>query len=142
MKRKLFAFTLLLILISVSSYCVQAQNAYANKSAEGMLKEFYTKYITEVFMGANEKKIHLILKKYCTVKLLNKVPKLTQNIDGDPFLKAQDSDTSNLKSLSIKKDNKRKNIYSVSYIANPNHQITIHLLVVKESGSFKIDSVW
>lgn len=141
MKQKLLLFYLTLIsLLSVANNYASAQNNQSNKEALRMLKEFYTKYITEFYVGAE--KLPSIQRKYCTTKLLHYIPKYIEQTDGDPFLKGQDTDTAYLKTLSIKKDKKRKNIYTVSYIGNPNQKITIHLLVVKGKGSFKIDSVW
>jgi len=83
-----------------------------------MLKEFYTNYITEVSNGAEPKKILSLQKKYCTVALLKKIPKLIEQSDSDPFLKAQDSNTEFLKTLSLRKDLKKSNTYIVSYIAD------------------------
>jgi hypothetical protein len=141
MKGKISYFILILTLIFVTNCsCAHSQNAHTIKSAEGMLKEFYTKYITEFYVGAV--KLPSIQRKYCTTKLLHYIPKYIEQTDGDPFLKGQDTDTAYLKTLSIKKDNKRKNIYTVSYIDNLNQKVTIHLRVIKERGKFKIDSVW
>jgi hypothetical protein len=147
MKKQLLLFNLILtFLLLVANNYANSQNNQSNEQALRMLKEFYTSYITEIAIGpagrTEEMKLHLIQRKYCTTKLLHYIPKFIEQHDEDPLLMAQDSDTSSLKTLSIKKDNKRKNIYSVSYIANPSHKITIHLSVIKENGSFKIDSIW
>jgi Protein of unknown function (DUF3828) len=78
-----------------------------------ILGDFYTSYMKEFtdLSSGHEQKTNEILKKYCTVSLIKKIPKLADQIDSDPFLKAQDSDSSWTKSLAIKKDLKTKRIY-------------------------------
>ena len=74
-----------------------------------------------------------------------------EEIDADPFLKAQDTDIRFLETLSVKKDSTRLNDFIVSYECSyispadnkeVNNPIVIHLTVIKEKEGFKIDSVW
>jgi hypothetical protein len=72
---------------------------------------------------------------------LNKLKE--DELDYDPFLKAQDSNTEWLKTLSIKKDLKESNHYQILYLDTYNNsQIKITVIVVKEKESYKIDSIF
>jgi len=113
---------------------------FDNAEKLALLKEFYTRYITDVASGAEQKKLDALTKKYCTTKLLNKIPKLIEQTDADPFLKAQDSDTGYLKTLTVDRDPKKEDQYIVSYVAD--HKIIIHLIVVMTNKGYKIDAVW
>jgi hypothetical protein len=123
---------------------VQAQNSSRDTLAKTMLVDFYTSYMKEFtdLSSAREHKINAIIKKYCTTSLINKIPKLADQIDSDPFLKAQDSDSTWAKSLVIKKDLKRPSVYTVSYRDGSNTNTTIHLFVIRQKESYKIADVW
>lgn len=113
-----------------------------------MLKKFYTAYITTVSNDqskAMNKKITLLRHQYCTKKALAKIPELVEQTDADPFLKAQDSDVSVLKSLSVKRNQTKPNLYTVSYsFINEfsSDKIAINLIVINQNGSLKIDDLW
>lgn len=122
-----------------------------------MLKEFYTIYIKQVADGpageSGEQAINAIRKKYCSSRLLKELKKKFENgqLDYDPFLKAQDSDTSLLKTLSITKDEHKENVYEVSYSYDRlsgnrsemiKETVIIHLTLIKANNQYKIDSVW
>ena len=140
MKTKLSILFLALNIVFFSNLsCARGQSNSSDKQALTMLKEFYTNYITEVSNGAEPKKILSLQKKYCTVALLKKIPKLIEQSDSDPFLKAQDSNTEFLKTLSLRKDLKKSNTYIVSYIADK--KIIINLEVVHENETFRIAEV-
>lgn len=140
MKTKLSILFFALSIVFFSNWsCARAQDSSSDKQILTMLKEFYTNYITEVSNGAEPKKILSLQKKYCTSDLLKKIPKLIEQSDSDPFLKAQDSNTEFLKTLSIRKDLKKSNMYIVSYIADK--KIIINLEVINENGTFKIAEV-
>ena len=109
-----------------------------------MLRDFYTAYMnefTDMSLGHNER-TNAILRKYCTEKLISRIPKLAEQVDSDPFLKAQDSDSTWTKSLVIKKGAKYPGAYSVSYSDGSNIQTTIHLFVVWQKETYVISNVW
>ena len=62
------------------------------------------------------------------------------------FLKAQDSDTSLLKTLTVKKNSRKPNLYDVSYsftdYQSPTVTRLIHLIVTNQNGSLKINNLW
>lgn len=131
-------FTVIMILFNS---CGQAQDNSSDGKIISMLKEFYTSYITENSkMPPNMKNIDSMKRKYCTNSLLYKIKK--QELDYDPFLNAQDSNTEWLKTLSITKDSNKTNLYIVSYIDSySNNKISVKLIIVKEKDSFKINSI-
>lgn len=114
-----------------------------NEEAIVMLKSFYTSYVTAVSGStAGLEKTDAILKKYCTVSLLNRIPKLIEKLDADPFLKAQDSDLAILKTLVITKNTKASdNSYKVSYVYDE-IKTTINLSLIKQKDGLKINEVW
>jgi len=128
------------IIFFSSPNSAQAQKDSSDKQVVAMLKDFYTSYMTAFSDGADENKFAAIQKKYCTAALLKRVPKLAEQWDSDPFLKAQDSNVEYLKTLTVKKDLKKRDSYIVSYYAV--RTFVIHLLVIKQNESYKIDSVW
>jgi len=124
-----------------------AQGSSDEKQIIGMLKSFYTEYMTTLSkddVRLSVKKIHSLQKTYCTQKLLKELPMLSEQIDADPFLQAQDSNIEYIKTLSILKSQKIFNQYIVSYIDiySPNKiKVIIYLTIVKEKNGFKIDSI-
>lgn len=135
-------FTAILFLLIFCFQVKSQTNKYSEKEIITMIKSFYTAYITETSkMPPDFNKIEVIKKEYCTLSLLNKIE--MQELDYDPFLKAQDCDAETLKTLSIKKDIKQKNLFYVSY--NDNYtktEITIKLIIKKENDSYKIDTIY
>ena len=125
-----------------------ASSIDSSKSALSFLKNFYTIYITDIAIGHSLNSSDSLKKKYCTPKLLNKIaehsdPEKLNWWDYDPFIKAQDSDTAFLKSLSIRMNNRKPNSYSVSYgSTDDSTKITIHLIVQKQKEGFRIADVW
>ena len=114
-----------------------------------MLRTFYTWYI-KAYNSSHDtniviKKLDSLKNIYCTKDLLNKIAKQTKNdeLDYDPFIKAQDSNIGNEKTLTIKKDEGKTNVYIVSYIDAYDHKKTvINNHIVKQKDGYKIDSVW
>jgi hypothetical protein len=140
MKRTLLYLSFSLVTIAQMNR-TQAQTADSNDRAIAMLKDFYTNYITLIASDSNTDKQQAALqKRYCTAKLLKKLPKMIEAEDADPFLKAQDSQVDFLKTLKVKRDVKMADHYTVSYAGV--HKHVINLTVVKADDSYKIDSVW
>jgi len=118
------------------------QDKFSDEQILSMLKSFYTSYIIEYSKEPDDfKKINSIKSKYCTTSLLQKIKKL--KLDYDMFLQAHDIDSVMLKTLNIKKDSIRNNLYYVSYLDIFNNKtVTIKLIVVKQKELYKIDAVW
>lgn len=140
MKKKMprFAFFNSLIFVVIFN-CAQAQSNDPHVKALEMIKGFYTNYITDMDKG-DVSKLDTLQKESCTVNLLHKIPKLSKQMDADPFLKAQDTNIKFLKSLTVKKDLKKEGHYVVSY--GIDEKVAINLTVVKVNGEYKIDAVW
>ncbi|WDF54050.1 DUF3828 domain-containing protein [Mucilaginibacter sp. KACC 22063] len=135
--------TLLLVATAITS---KAQSS-SPEQAITMLNKFYTAYMSELSSDKDLKIIDQTLsslrQKNCTPACLKQFKKLAVKTDADPFLKAQDCDKEWLKTLHIKKDPKKSNIYAVSYTAinDTNEKIVIHLLVVNQNGLYKIAAI-
>lgn len=134
-----------------TSFCIGQTNSSIDsaKTPLNFLKNFYTIYITDIAIGHDP--LHSsdsLVKKYCTPRLLNKIaehsdPEKLNWWDSDPFIKAQDSDTSFLKTLSIRMNKMKPNSYSVSYgSTDDSTKTTIHLIVEKQKEGFRIADVW
>jgi len=125
-----------------------ASSIDSSKSTLSFLKNFYTVYITDIAIGHSLNSSDSLIKKYCTPKLLNKIaehsdPEKLNWWDFDPFVKAQDSDTAFLKTLSVRMNKMKPNSYSVSYgRTDDSTKTTIHLIVEKQKEGFKIVDVW
>ncbi len=147
MKAKTVITFFTVILLFINNYsCIQAQSNGTDEQILKMLNNFYTDYITQMAKDGSPDmtKIDSIQRKYCTTSLLNKISKglSEEELDFDPFLKAQDSNLECLKTLSISKDSSN-NLYKVSYLDSYSKaKITIRLIVIKEKENFKIDSVF
>jgi hypothetical protein len=145
MKTRISTYSLIIgLLLTINYSCVQAQATFSDNEAKVALKSFYTSYMTEFsnLSPSREKKLSAIKSKYCTEALLKKLPALTEQTDSDPLLKAQDSDAAWLKTLTIERDSKKPNTYSVSYIDGGNNKTVIHLTLTKQGSAIKIASVW
>jgi len=134
--------SLLLTAFVFFSHPVSIQAASPNDAATEMLKEFYTRYITEISKNPpSEKKLHSIRKQYCTAGLLSRMKEL--QLDYDPFINAQDTDDSWIKTLSVKRHpEKGKGFYIVSFSDTESKTtVTITLSVIKEKDDYKIDGI-
>jgi hypothetical protein len=139
-KMLMIFLTASIMLLNVGNCKSQPQNKSSDEEIRNMLKSFYTSYIREnVKMPPNGSKISSVKMKYCTMDLLDKIN--NEELDFDPFLKAQDSNIDWIKTLIIKKDSSRKDLYDVSYIDN-NKPVIVKLNIIKQNKSFKIDSIW
>jgi hypothetical protein len=121
-----------------------------DKQAINTLRTFYTAYVSEFSNENNAKKfegrLDELRRKYYTVKCQKQYKRLGEETDSDPIIKGQDSDAKFAKTLSIKRDFGKSNVFDVSYYYllgenGKTHKeiITIKLLVIKENGNFKID---
>ena len=142
--KKGFTF-ILFALIIFSSLELKSNNLQYKSNGDEikkMLIEFYTSYIIENSkMPVDNDKINFIKRKYCTDNLIRKVKK--QELDYDPILNAQDCDREWIKTLSVLKDSKKKNVYKISFKGVYNEKCNIvNVLVVKENNIYKIDNVW
>jgi len=144
---------LLCSLFLLSGRAVRAQSAQdsrtspADEEVFAMLKEFYTGYIlgfTDI-SPEGRKREDSILRKYCEPALLRKIDKKTRSgeLDWDPFLDAQDMDTTCIKTLKFAKDAAKPDVYVVSYVY-PGEKKTsmIHLNVARPATGYKIRDVW
>jgi hypothetical protein len=141
MKTKiLLSFLNLCFMLFITISCKSQPNS-SDEQVLSMLKSFYMSYITEnAKMPPNVSKVNSLKEKYCTAKLLRRVEQ--EELDYDPFLKAQASNTEWLKTLVVKKDKIGNNQYSVSFTDPYNDsQIVIKLIVKIEKESYKIDSI-
>jgi hypothetical protein len=116
----------------------------ADEEAFGFLREFYTGYMTtwEDF-PTDEKKADSVLAKYCDASLLSEIKRKTveEELDYDPFLKAQDVLISNLKTFSVARDARKAGVYTFSY-GTGSERRSIHLVVDRRDGRLKIREVW
>ncbi|MGV8138340.1 MAG: hypothetical protein AB2L20_24300 [Mangrovibacterium sp.] len=137
--------------------CAQSQNE--NEQIISMLKEFYIAY-NSVWENATtykpeefENKVFLLQQKYCSNKLQTEIKKYYETYKLEHDLLTNDfggTDSEKLKStLTIVKDITKENSYVVSYMieikapSTPREEKNvIHLTVIKEDGSYKIDKVW
>lgn len=128
--------------------CVNAQNNAVNKTELQMLKQFYTLRGIIKFIEKDSAKWNSIQKTYCTQKL-RKEAKEWYDDGHDLFTNDLGIDNESLKTLTIIKDSTKQNSYIVSYIVNfhvsPNEwekkKVILHVVVVKDSDSYKIASV-
>jgi hypothetical protein len=141
MKTKILIPFFAITMVLTASFS-QAQTQSSDEQIMKMLNDFYKSYIT-TFSGmpspANTAKLKALKKKYCTATLLSKIAK--DELDYDPFLKAQDSDPELLKTLAVKKDPKKPNGYQVTY-GDPSALTTINVTVIKQTDGYRINAVW
>lgn len=150
--------TLLFIFLSLEMHIGSLNSAQVqndDKQIIIMLKEFYSDY-NAIWANGNDpkiliKKIDLIEQKYCSKKLYDDLKKLSekQGLDHDIFTNDFGTDDESLKTMSIIKDPQKTNEFIVSYIVSTSdpvgkkikEKVTIHIVVVKDKESYKIDDV-
>lgn len=148
MKFKITVLVLVVSMLLISQNSIgQSQTNITDNQIIAMLKKFYTDYITAGDYYANpdglEDKEILIRDRYCSKKLLKLIYSGDYIIDDDPFVKANGgNDVKWLKTLKIHRESETKNIFNVSFLDYRNEYVSIHLTVIKENGSFKIDDVY
>jgi uncharacterized UPF0160 family protein len=128
-----------IIFLMSTSKAYQTKDVTPDEQIIKMLKCFYNSYIIESDKQQNGKVTDSILERYCTKKFLREM----MDMDGNPFVKSQDIDPDWLKTLDIKKDRTRKQIYHVSFYSRwDNSRTLITIKVIKHNGEYRIDSVW
>lgn len=137
-------------LLIVFALISKAQNKPSDSQAIEMLKRFYFAYNaawSNSHTGVPFKKLELLQRRYCTKKMRKEVKE--EGVDQDPLLGADNTYAEHLKTIKVTKDPVKSNVYTVSYI---NHTmggdykpadigVVLHVTVVKEGKSFKIDAV-
>ena len=141
-------------LISISS-CGAAQNNTSEKQAVTMLLEFYAKHfqvwgIPSLPPDVRYEKLDSLIQNSCTSKLRNEARETFENVGAD-FL-TNDLIGNVNENLKVERDAANENGYIVSFISDiatyadapgrqTKKQVTLHVTVVKEGESYKIDSV-
>lgn len=117
------------------------ENNTSNEEIVQMLKSFYKEYVNENDkMPVNDEKVELIKKKYCTSKLLKKMGLI--ELDFDPFIDAQDFESTLLKTIEISKDKKINNIFKACYFTTFNNKtVCVKFRIAKVNNTFKIDDI-
>lgn len=144
-------------IISISRNCYSQNKLSEEKQIIKTLKVFYKEYFLEetktkididstIGIGTDNAKIELLKKKYCTRRFLAKLRKAFKNeLDYDPLVNAQDFDMKDYETLKIIRDKIKSNVYLVSFdyfeYDKENIQKPIKMVIVKENGMYKIDSI-
>lgn len=113
-----------------------------NDTAIKMIRSFYSEYITiNNEVSVDEARLAAIKKKYCTARLLSALQQ--EEMDYDPFLNAQDCDTSWIRTMSVKHDVLENDIYHVQYKdVSTQENIRVKLKLNHENGEYRIDKVY
>jgi hypothetical protein len=108
----------------------------SNKESLKFLKSFYKEYILSFEKNSSDS----IINQYCTSELIDRLNK--SKLDYDPFLNAQDTDSSILKTFNFIEDFNNKGTYILSYddVYN-NSKIFITLTLVELEGEYKINDI-
>lgn len=141
------------IILMFNAGCAQSQNE--EEQIISMLREFYIAYnavwttVPTLSPYELDNKLDSLQEKYCTVKLRAEAKKYLE--DGyDLMTNEQGLGIESLSTLSIVKDSSRTDTYIVSYNSSNydasnqpvKQKVTLHVAVVKEKGSYKINDVW
>ena len=142
------------VMFTANISCAQSPNE--EKQIISMLKEFYTAHITlweslRTLLSKVEfdNKLDSLQEIYCTKRVRiesKKYHKLGYDLLSNDFITSIEKLKSTLK---IVRDTTKENTYIVSYIAEirdpsvppRDHENIIHLTVVKENDSYKIDEI-
>ena len=141
LRQKLILAALMFSLISLGCKNNKDSNAFSEDQILTMLNNFYTEYITvNSKFPVDYDKVSTLKNEFCTARLIHDLE--NQGYDYDPFLNAQDSDTSWLNSLEILKDPVSKDLYVVSYTDSfTKKKVIVKLIVVKIKDEYKIYSI-
>lgn len=112
-------------------------------SAMEMLKFFYISYMRPYVENNQPSEMYSkqsqLRRAYCTPRCQTRYLQLSQEPDGDPFLKTDEVDREAMKSLEFNKDPKQPNKYTVTYTLG--EKKTIELSLVNVKGEWKIDYI-
>jgi hypothetical protein len=151
---KVILSSMLFVMLVFMSSCGQAQNNTSEKQIS-MLKEFYISY-NDIWSAPPKTIPYDVLANkadslnsiYCTVQLRKKAKEWLE--EGHDLI-TNDYSYGDMvpKTLSVIKDSTKSNEYIVSYTAHDTdpygkeytQQVTLHVTVIKEGESYKIDSV-
>lgn len=143
-------FIVLAVLFALCAYTVETmaiQGAPAmdtktdQAQAIAMLKEFYTRYITESDKDTVDEELMVsIEEKYLTPELLDRLN--SGYMEYDPILNAQDVDIAWLKTLTITAVADQKDAYMVCYrYSNDDPANCVTLFLVKVNGHYLINDI-
>jgi hypothetical protein len=140
MKNRIILYFVISTFILGSATC---QNSYikdklAQEEIIKILKSFYTHLATI----QNLNKIDSIKRVTCTKNYFMEIENHDE-LDYEPLIKAQDFGFDCLKTLAIKKDLIRDNLYYVSYIESATKlKVIIKLIIIKKNEQYRIDYVY
>jgi hypothetical protein len=133
-----------IILLIITAFTTNAHNTPVDKGIT-MLTDFYKAYITlssdqDIDLRVMEIKLTQLRRKYLTQACQKQFTVLAEETDADPIIKAQDSYIELLKTLVIKKDNKKANRYLVTYvdIAGSREKTTIYVTLTAQNNVLRI----
>ncbi len=136
MKKVVFVF---ILTIAVSASKAQSLNS-KDKQSISMLSTFYKGYLSAFFFtepGHNfEHSLVKLRKKYLTARCQRQFKKLILKTDSDPIINGQDVEPKWAETLSIKRNFKHPNLYTISF-----SNVNIALCVIKQQSNFKIDYI-
>jgi len=108
-----------------------------------MLRFFYIAYMRPYVENNQTSEIYSkqsqLRHAYCTPRCQARYLQLSQEDDGDPFIKTIGLDPEAIRSLAFKKDPKQPGKYTVTY--DLGDKITIELDLVNVKGEWKIDYI-
>ena len=153
------ASLIICMVFTLTSSCGQTQNNSMEKEVENILLEFYSKhlYIWENTPISNsspvtvlQEKLDSLMQKYCTSKLRNEAREAFENVGVDFMTNDLIGDSN--EGLKVEKEAGNENGYIISFISDvalysdatggtTKKQIVLHVTVVKEGESYKLDSV-
>ena len=143
-------------ILAIANSCGQTQNKAAEKQAKNTLLEYYSKhfYVWEntpisntVPVNVLREKLDSLMQKYCTSKARSEAIQAFENVGADWLTKDLVGDLN--ENLKVKKDSTKGSEYIVSFTATyldiptkpVRENVVLHVTVVKEGESYKIDSV-
>jgi hypothetical protein len=138
-KNLFYGVVLLLTLGFTQPSCAQIRE---QTKPVNFIKAFYTNYVLKISgdRPPNRKEMDIFMNNYCTKELLQKIK--DEELDEDPFIRAQDSDSSSVKTLSVIAEQGQPNSFLVSYLITNNKKIVnIHVKLVAFNTSYKIDGI-
>jgi hypothetical protein len=144
------------VMLTISTSCGQTQNKASEKKAESTLLEFYSKYFyiwkntpisSTVPVNVLHKKLDSLMQRYCTSKVRSEAMKTFEDVGADWITKDRIGDLN--ENLKVEKDSIKENEYIVSFIATyldipgkpVKQHVVLHVTMVKEKGSYKINDV-